>query len=419
MHLFTRTSNPAASKAGHSFDEIISLLDVGGAAQSHAGVRISTAIALQNATVWACVRILSEIIAQLPLYMQAKRGDQWVDLNDHDALRLLNSPNDWCSRHDLIQHLITWSELRGNGYCFKGFTSDGRLAALLPLQSDKVTVRRNGWAITYTASEDNGFSGTFEPSVILHLRNISTDGYRGLSTITQLRHALGVAIRAEEHGAKLFAQGAQIGKHFSLPQATAEQVKEFRDALRAWEGAANAHKSFVTGGDVKVESVAMTNEDAQFLQTRKLQLQMIAGAFGVPLFLLNDTEKSTTWGTGLEQMFRAFKTASLGPRLSRLTQCFQRELLKPKERDQLRFVFDTDELTMGDFKDRMEGYNKAIMSGVLNPNECREIEGRNPREGGDDYRQPSNILIEGDEPPPAPEPTPPPTQDNRDDPTEE
>jgi len=140
----------------------------------------------------------------------------------------------------------------------------------------------------------------------------------------------------------------------------------------------------------------MTQDDAQFLETRHFTKQEIASSFGVPLFMLNDVQKSTTWGTGLEQQLRAFLTLSLQPRMNRITQTLRRELISQQSRKKTRFVFDTDSLTLGDFKDRMDGYRAGIESGVMTPNDAREIEGRNPRDGGDDYRKPLNIGIEGE-----------------------
>ncbi|RLB67687.1 MAG: hypothetical protein DRH08_03050 [Deltaproteobacteria bacterium] len=152
----------------------------------------------------------------------------------------------------------------------------------------------------------------------------------------------------------------------------------------------------LSGADIN-EFNGVSQTDAQYIESRKMQKQEIASLFGVPLFLLNDTEKTTTWGTGLEQMSRSFIRFSLSPRLNRLGQTLVRELIPENDRQNTRVLFDTDQFTLGEFKDRMDGYRSGIETGVLNPNECREVEGRNPREGGEDYRQPANIDIEGEQ----------------------
>lgn len=361
---------------------------------------VTTDSALQQATVWACVRVISEVLAQLPVKIQTKNeSGQWVD-SEHDALRLVHEPNEWQSKHEFISHLTSWAELQGNGYYFKSRDSRGGVRELIPLQADGVEPKhqKTVFRLRYKVSGDNRIEGEFNADRILHMRNFGTDGWVGLSTIANLRNCIGLALQTEEHGARLFKQGAQPGLAIKAPSATQEQIERLQQKLAdKYEGAVNAHKTMVLQGDMSLEKIGMTNEDAQFLETRHFSKQEIASAFGVPLFILNDTKNSTTWGTGLEQQLRAFKTLSLGPRIKRLGSTLDRELLMPDERATTRFAFDLDELDMADFKDRMEGYRSGIEAGVLNPNEARDIEGRNPREGGDKYRKPMNTGIEGED----------------------
>ena len=138
--------------------------------------------------------------------------------------------------------------------------------------------------------------------------------------------------------------------------------------------------------------IGMTSEDAQYLQTRQLSEQQISSIYGVPLFLLNVTEKSTTWGTGLEQISRGFLRFTIAPRLSRHEQTLNRELLLPEEKGRLFFEFDTTQFALGDFKERMDGYAVGVTNGLMSPNEARSLEGMNPREGGDEYWQPLNMA---------------------------
>lgn len=402
LHLFTRETGAPSAKADRKFDEIVSLLD-GSGRVSVAGNIVNSNTAMQQATVWACVRILSEVIASLPIRIQRLRGGTWRELDSHSALDLIHRPNNWQTPPELFSHLVSWSELRGNGYYFKLKNDRGEIGQLIPLKGDAVNVtQQQDWSITYSVSEANGFTGIFGEADVLHHRNFGTSGFMGLSTITNLRNAIGLAMRAEEHGGRLFSNGAQLGKHFKLGTGNAETIEAFRAKLvEHYSGAQNAHRPFVTGGDVEVTELGMTNTDAQFLETRKMQKQEIAGAFGVPLFVLNDTEKSTSWGTGLEQQLRAFKTLSLAPRLNRLVWTLRRELLPSAEQRRTRFLFETDVLTMADFQERMDGWRTAIESGVMAPNEVRQREGLNERENGDGYRIPVNIAIEGEQPPPA------------------
>ena len=210
---------------------------------------------------------------------------------------------------------------------------------------------------------------------------------------------MGLALSTEQHGNKLFSNGATPGMVITAPTATQDQIEALQRKIDdKYAGSMNAFRTMILRGDMKLSPLSMTNDDAQYLETRQFSKQEIASIFGVPLFILNDTQNSTTWGTGLEQQLRAFKTISLGPRMNRIVQTLRRELVSRQSYSRTRFIFDTDALTLGDFKDRMEGYRAGIESGVLSPDEAREIEGRNPRDGGDSFRKPLNIGIEGEEP---------------------
>lgn len=392
-------TKPIREKASRPFDEVIAALD-GAGMQTASGAYVNSGKAMRQATVWACVRILSEIIAQLPIEVQRKEKGRWVTSEMHDALELLATPNDWMTQHDFLSHLVHWSELVGNGFYYKNTNSRGKILRLLPINGDDCHVSMSSdWRLEYSVASSDGINGDFGRDKIFHMRNFGSNGYSGLSTIGNLREGIGLALRLEEFGASQFKNGLSARtwlENTGTGSLSDAQKKELREELKKYEGADNAGKTMLLGGGLKLNTIdTISAADAQYLESRRFQKQDIASIFGVPLFLLNDTEKSTTWGTGLEQLSRSFVRFSLKPRLNRCALTLNRELISEKERLNTRFIFDTDEFTLGEFKERMEGYRSAIESGVLNPNECREIEGRNPREGGDDYRQPMNIDTEG------------------------
>ena len=392
------TTTRQIKSEGRTSAEILAILD-GKLEITDSGEFVGVDTAMQQATVWACVRIIAEVIAQLPVTSQTRNANGTWSNVEHDSLRLLQQPNEWQTAHEFISHLQTWAELTGNAYYFKGRDGSGNIRRMLPLVADDVEPQQgNNFALTYRITQGRIIGEDFSTEQVFHLRNFGNDGYVGLSTISNLKNAIGLAIGTEKHGSRLFKHGAQPGLLMKVPSGTDEQITALQKKIKdEYAGAANAHKTMVVQGDIDVTKLAMTQTDAQFLETRHFSKQEIASAFGVPLFVLNDTQKSTTWGTGLEQQLRAFKTLSLQPRLTRLQQTLARELLGPKERFRTRYVFDTDAITLGDFKDRMEGYRAGIESGVMSPNEAREIEGRNPREGGQDFRKPLNIGIEGED----------------------
>lgn len=371
----------------------------GGGGSNLSGISVTPESALRQTTVYQCVRIVGEAIASLPLGLYRKEGKRKIEVTDHPALEVLAEPNDWMTQHELMQFLLAHTELAGNAFAFKIRNGEGRVRRILPVRPDECTVEQmQDWSLLYSIGTDRGISGTYGPDRVMHLRNFGTDGYLGLSTIRLHREQIGLSLQMQRHAAALFANGAQLGRFFVTPHQLDDPAFErLKAEIKAQaEGAHNSGKSMLLDNGLDVKSVAMNNEDAQFIELMQLTTAQIAGLFGVPLFMVNQTEKSTSWGSGMEQIGRAFVNYALKPRLSRLTQTMRRELLLPAERRDHFFAFDTDEFVMGDFMQRMQGYEKGINSGVLSPNEAREWENLNPRDGGDDYRIPLNTGTDGD-----------------------
>lgn len=379
-----------------SFEDTIAMLD--GVGVSNSGVYVNSDSAMRQSTVFACVRVLSEIIGQLPIEVQTKKGGQWVEAESHDIIGLLREPNDWQTQHDLISTLVSWSELAGNSYLYKIRSGDGVVRKLIPIESRHCEVERlTDMTLDYIVTADYGIQGRYQKDRIFHLRNFGTQGYMGLSTIACHREGIGLALQLETHATSAYKNGLQSNKWVKMARPIVDPVlkDEFKRELKKYQGAtANGEMPALFDADIQ-EFKGISAVDAQYIESRKMQKEEIATMFLVPVFLLNSTE-NTTWGSGLEQISRSFVRFSLNPRLNRLSQTLVRELVPENARHKTRIVFDTDEFTLGDFKDRMDGYRSAIESGVLNPNECRSIEKRNPREGGEDYKQPVNIATEGE-----------------------
>jgi len=359
---------------------------------SDSGELVSIDKSMMQTTNWACVRIISESIAQLPIQVQQKNGTTWVDVPDHQALELLFKPNNWQTQHDFIAYMVVWSELHGNAFCFKRQGRTGPVLELIPIRGDKVTIKQDkDFRISYHYNTRD-----YTSSDLLHLRNYGTESYQGLSTIANARNAIGLAMAMEKHGSRLFKNAASVGLTIETPGELGEAVYERLDTrLRdKYSGANRAHKTLILEGGAKAKAIGMSNTDSQWLEAKAFSKSEIATLYGVPDFMLNSTEKSTTWGSGLEQLFQAFVRITLKPRMSRITQMLNHELLPDKERRNTRFIFDTDQMTMGEFESRMTGYSTAIMSGVLAPDEARELEGRNPRPDGHggDFMQPLNMT---------------------------
>jgi len=383
----------APRQAAIQITELADMLDNIGYTTA-SGAHITADSALRQSTVFACVRILSESIAQLPIKLRRKDGDIATDEPNHSAVRLLMKPNSWQTPFEFWQMVGVHHELRGNFYALKNRNGRNEVVEMLPVNPDQVRPEQlDDWSIVYHITS-GGVTKTYPQRDIFHLRNMSSDGVAGLSTIGLHREPIGLAMQTEKHGATLFQNGAQIGKVFEKEAGVLsdQAYDRLKAELKKYQGAENAHKTLILEDGLKVKTIGMTSEDAQFLETRRFQKQEIASIFGVPMFLINDTEKSTTWGSGLEQISRAFLRYTLKPRLTRITQAMARELLSPGERNTLFFEYDTKSFEMGDFENTINALSKAIENGILNPNESREKLGENPREGGDEYHMALNMT---------------------------
>jgi len=404
-------------QGGRDFLEVIEALDEQFSSSNPSGIHVTTARAIQQPTVWACARIISEIMASLPILVQTRQGGSWKTAEQHDAQELLYEPNEWMTKHELISFLVVWSELRGNSFLFKNTVASGKVKRLLPLEGNSVTVDMSSdWKLRYQVGSLQQ-SGIYDGRKIFHHRNFGVESHVGLSTIGNHRMGISVALQLQEHAASAYKNGLQTSKWVSGNKpAGKDRVEDLKKQLAKFQGATNAGKiPFIPHDFTLNEAKGISEVDAQYIESRKMQKQEIASIFGVPLFLLNDTEKSTTWGSGLEELSRSFVRYSLGPRFNRLSETLVKQLISAREKRTTRFKFDTTEFTLGEFKERMEGYKSSIESGVFNPNEARQIEGYNPREGGDEYRKPLNIGMDGEDPDDEPEPEPVPVPDDDED----
>jgi len=393
MSMWSRLfSRPEEAKTQRTQAEIWAMLD-GQQVDSRVGA-ITETNAMTQATVWACVRILSESIAQLPISVQERNSGKWSDI-DHDVLGLLAAPNAWQTQHEFLSQMVAWMELRGNAYALKKQGTTGIPRELIVLDATNVEPTQDeNWKIEYK------YGGNPVPTRrMMHMRNFGTSGFKGLSTVENARNVIGLALTMEDHGTSVFVNGAQSGLVLKAPNMLDDE--SYDRMKRRWEdghaGSKNAHKTRIIEGGLDIKEIGLSNEASQWLDSRKFSKSEIATIFGIPDFMLNSTDKSTTWGSGLEQLSRSFVRFTLQPRMSRIVQTLNHSLLDKSERGRMRFVFDTDQMTMGEFESRMTGYSTAIMSGVLSANEAREIEGRNPRDGGDEYLTPMNMTTGEDD----------------------
>jgi HK97 family phage portal protein len=375
--------------------ELEAYLQTGG--ETHSGAVVSEAGAMRIAAAWRCVHILAGVCGNNPLDIY-RRVDERTRLPaaDHPLRHILTRrPNGWQTPAEFRKMLTAWVLLEGNGYALK-ITSRGRLLELWPLNSRRVQVVQNDdMSLGYTYTRKNGSQVPLQQSDIMHLRGLTLDGVRGMGVLQYAREALGLALQGEKAGAKLFKQGVLAGGALKSPNALSDQayarLKESIEEQNA--GAENAHKLLILEEGLDAANLSMTAADAQFLESRKFQRSDIYMFFGVPPFLTGDVEKTTSWGSGVEQMGTAFKQYSAQDHTTMWEETVERDLLDPVKDANVYVMLDLRGLLRGDSTGRANYYSRALGGGGnkawMTVNEVRALEDLNPLPGGDELPEPS------------------------------
>ena len=349
---------------------------------STAGKNVNEHSAMQMTAVYACVRILSEAIAGLPLHMYRYKDEGGKEKAlDHSLYQLLHDePNpemtSFVFRETLMTHLLLW----GNAYAQIIRNGKGEVIALYPLMPNRMSVNRdkNGMLYyQYQKSNDDaptmeGSSVILSPSEVLHVPGLGFDGLVGYSPIAMAKNAIGLSIAAEEYGAKFYANGAAPSGVLEHPGVLKDPAKVRDSWNAAFGGSSNSHKVAVLEEGLKYTPISISPNEAQFLETRKFQIDEIARIFRVPPHMVGDLEKSSF--SNIENMSREFVTYTLSPWMSRWEQSLSRALLSPDEKKAYFFKFNVDGLLRGDYAARMQGYSVGIQNGFMCPNDVRELE---------------------------------------------
>ena len=370
---------------------------------STSGKPVTERTAMQMTAVYSCVRILAEAVAGLPvhLYRYTDSGGKEKAI-DHPLYQLLHDePNPEMSsfvfRETLMTHLLLW----GNAYAQVIRNGKGEVVGLYPLMPNKMTVDRdeNGQLYyTYQRSKEEahtmeGSSVVLKPSDVLHIPGLGFDGLVGYSPIAMAKNSIGMAIACEEYGAKFFANGATPGGILEHP-GTVKDPQRVRDSWNsAFGGSANANKVAVLEEGMKYTPISISPEQAQFLETRKFQINEIARIFRVPPHMVGDLEKSSF--SNIEQQSLEFVKYTLDPWVVRWEQSLQRALLTQEEKQTYFVKFNLEGLLRGDYQSRMNGYAIGRQNGWMSANDIRELENldRIPaEEGGDLYLINGNML---------------------------
>lgn len=374
---------------------------------SAAGVDVNDQAALSCMAVYAAVRILSETIGSLPGHVMRQTDVGKEKALTHPLYSIIHEqPNpeqtamEW--RETAMCHLL----LRGNHYSEKQYDNGGRLIALWPIHPDRVTIERANpnAPLSYRVSIPGGGEVRLGPDRMLHLRGMGSNGVTGFSPIAVARQAIGLAIAAQEYGARLFRNDTRPGGVLEHPQKLSEPAyKRLRESIEnQHQGLSNAHRMMILEEGMKWSQVGINPDDAQFLESRKFSVTEVARMFNLPPHFLRDLERATF--SNIEQQGIEFVVYSLRPWVVRIEQRLKIELLSPLDRVTHFIKYNVDGLLRGDIQTRYNAYHVAKQDGWLNADEIRELEDMNPIPNGkgEDYWQPVNMGVVGKMPAPQP-----------------
>ncbi|WP_128426296.1 phage portal protein [Gudongella oleilytica] len=362
------------------------------------GKAVTESTAMQMTAVYSCVRILAEAVAGLPLHLyryNASGGKEKA--TDHPLYFLLHDePNpemtSFSFRETLMSHLLLW----GNAYAQIIRNGRGEVIALHPLMPNRMTVDRDANGRLYylysRTSEDAPTVNSrlsqvvLNPSDVLHIPGLGFDGLVGYSPIAMAKNAIGMAIACEEYGAKFFANGAAPGGVLEHPGVVKDPAKVRESWNSVYQGSSNSHRVAVLEEGMKYQPIGISPEQAQFLETRKFQINEIARIFRIPPHMIGDLEKSSF--SNIEQQSLEFVKYTLDPWVVRWEQTMQRLLFTSEEKKKYFIKFNVDGLLRGDYQSRMNGYATGRQNGWLSANDIRELENLDrisPELGGDLY----------------------------------
>lgn len=361
------------------------------------GKPVNERTAMQTTAVYACVRILAEAVASLPLHVYEYQDDGGKkQVHDHPLYYLLHDePNpemtSFVFRETLMSHLLIW----GNAYAQIIRDGAGRVLGLYPLLPDKMDVQRDDRGnIYYVYSRNSDENPMFKEygdirlkaEDVLHIPGLGFDGLIGYSPIAMAKNAVGMTLACEEYGASFFANGANPGGVLEHPGVLKDPSKVRESWNSVYRGVNNAHKIAVLEEGMKYQQIGIPPEEAQFLETRKFQINEIARLYRIPPHMVGDLDKSSF--SNIEQQSLEFVKYTLDPWVIRWEQSLQRSLLLPGEKGKYFIKLNVDGLLRGDYQSRMNGYAVGRQNGWFSANDIREMENMNPipdEQGGNLY----------------------------------
>lgn len=350
--------------------------------------------ALSLSTAWACIRLLSETSGTLPFPLYRRVGDGREPAVEHPVYSILHdSPNAWQTSAEFwegqVAQLCGW----GNAFSEKKL-SGNRLVALEPLRPDSTVTRDRDGALVYTVN-DRGRTERLPAEKVFHLRGFGFGGDVGLSPIRYGWQTMNAALAAQDTARRFLESGLQIAgfaKEGAGTKSTGEQRKELMALFNEFMGSQASGKVMPLPHGWDFDQLTMNPQDAQLLETRGFDVEQVCRLFRVPPFMVGHSEKSTSWGTGLEQQTIGFLTFSLRPYLVRIEQAVNKQLLRPEERSTYYGEFVLEGLMRADSTGRAALYASGAQNGWMTRREIRRRENLPEKEGDDQLTVQSNLV---------------------------
>lgn len=358
---------------------------------------ISDERALQISTVWSCVRLISTVVSSLPLdvFETVDNNRSKVGLDNPLARLLRYSPNQFMTPVEFRECMTMQLCFYGNAYALIERNSQDDVVSLTPLHSVNMDVRLEGKRIVYRYKRDGKYAD-FSQREIFHLKGFGFNGLVGLSPIAFACKSAGVAIAMEDNQRDFFANGSKSPKILKTggPVLTKDQRTQLDENFKEIAGGPVKKRLWILEGGFEAMDIGVSPQDAEQMDARKFQVSELARFFGVPPHLVGDVEKSTSWGSGIEQQNLGFLQYTLTPYLTRWEQSLHRWIVKPADRGRLHAEHNLDGLLRGDSAARADYQTKMVNAGLRAINELRRIDNLPPLEGGDvATRQSQNVPI--------------------------
>lgn len=380
-------------------DHIMDMMLGGVGPQTWAGNHISENSALNNPTVNACVRVISEAFASMPchMYRRLPDGDKQLARNHYLYPVLHDRANAYLPAYNFREigqsHLCTW----GNHYSLIEWDMADRVKALYPLPPDRVKVWRD--RVTdprqYAYRQNNGEWLPIDAAYMFHVAGLGYDGVKGYSPVAMMRQAIGASDAVNEFGARFFGNGVRSSGFLEHPGALQKPQAErlAKSFAEQYGGLSNAHRVILLEDGLKFTPSSVPPEDAQFLETRKFSRSELAGIWRVPPHMIGDLERSTN--NNIEHQSLEFVTFTLVPWMARWEAAIELQLLSDTGRAAYFVEIDANGLMRGDAASRAAFYKAAINDGWMMPNEARVRENMNTEPAGDVFMRPLNTSYVG------------------------